>query len=102
MLRPRRSSQKWRDDVSDKLLTSTDAVGKLASIPVVVQIVNAVNNTPIARKVMDSVLGVHEDRVLPEYTSARFRGTARPGFVVSREARQSRARQGGDSSPPVT
>ena len=62
----------------DKLLTSTDAVGRLASIPVVVQIVNAVNKAPVARKMMDSVLGVHEDRELPEYTSARFRATARP------------------------
>jgi Fe-S oxidoreductase len=62
----------------DRLLTSTDAVGKLASIPVVVQMVNAVNKTPAARKVMQSVLGVHKDRVLPEYTSAGFRKTARP------------------------
>jgi Fe-S oxidoreductase len=68
----------------DKLLTSTDAVGKLASIPVVVQVVNAVNKTPAARKVMDALLGVHRDRELPEYTSARFRGSARPdsGFPV--------------------
>jgi glycerol-3-phosphate dehydrogenase subunit C len=62
----------------DKLLTSTDALGKLASIPVVVQIVNAVNKAPAARQVMQAVLGVHKDRVLPEYTSARFRGTAQP------------------------
>ncbi|MEO8007264.1 MAG: heterodisulfide reductase-related iron-sulfur binding cluster, partial [Betaproteobacteria bacterium] len=62
----------------DKLLTSTDAVGKLASIPVVVQVVNAVNKMPATRKVMDSLIGVHKDRELPEYTSARFRKTARP------------------------
>jgi glycerol-3-phosphate dehydrogenase subunit C len=62
----------------DKLLTSTDAVGKLASIPVVVQVVNAANKSRIARKVMESVLGVHKDRVLPEYSSARFRSHAKP------------------------
>ncbi len=62
----------------DKLLTSTDAVGKLASIPVVVQVVNAVNKSRTARKVMDSVLGVHKDRVLPEYSSTRFRNHAKP------------------------
>ncbi|HWH49414.1 MAG TPA: heterodisulfide reductase-related iron-sulfur binding cluster [Burkholderiales bacterium] len=62
----------------DKLLTSTDAVGKLASIPVVVTFVNAVNKTKAARKVMESVLGVHKDRVLPEYSSARFRSNANP------------------------
>jgi len=61
----------------DKLLSSTDALGKLASIPVVVQMVNTVNRTPAARKVMESTLGIHKDRVLPEYTSAKFRSKAR-------------------------
>jgi glycerol-3-phosphate dehydrogenase subunit C len=62
----------------DKLLSSTDLVGKLASIPVVVQAVNAANRTPAIRKAMDKVLGVHADRVLPEYDSAKFRSTAKP------------------------
>jgi len=62
----------------DKLLSSTDAMGKLASIPVVVQVVNAVNRNSAARGLMDSMLGVHKDRVLPEYDSAKFRGTSRP------------------------
>ena len=62
----------------DKLLSSTDAVGKLASIPVVVEIVNKVNRTPVARKLMDDVLHIHKDRLLPEYDSARFRSTAKP------------------------
>ncbi|MFN9389042.1 MAG: heterodisulfide reductase-related iron-sulfur binding cluster [Betaproteobacteria bacterium] len=62
----------------DKLLSSTDALGKLASIPVVVQAVNAVNKTPATRKVMDSVLGIAAERQLPEYDSAKFRSTARP------------------------
>ena len=62
----------------DRLLSSTDALGKLASIPVVVQMVNAANRTAPLRKVMDSVLGIHKDRVLPEYDSAKFRSTALP------------------------
>jgi glycerol-3-phosphate dehydrogenase subunit C len=68
--------QKGKFTFRDKLLSSTDAVGKLASIPVVVQIVNAVNRTPAARKAMQSVLGIHKDRHLPEYQSATFRKTA--------------------------
>ena len=52
----------------DRLLSSTDAVGKLASIPVVAQTVNAVNRTPLARKMMDTALGIHQDRQLPEYS----------------------------------
>src|SRR5574341_986856 len=39
----------------DRLLTSTDALGKLAAIPVVVQAVNAVNRSASARKLMRSV-----------------------------------------------
>ena len=61
----------------DKLLSSTDALGKLASIPVVVQVVNAANKNSAARSLLDSALGVHKDRVLPEYDSAKFRATAR-------------------------
>jgi len=62
----------------DRLLSSTDAVGKLATIPVVVQMVNAANKAPAARGLMQGMLGVHKDRVLPEYAGARFRGNARP------------------------
>jgi glycerol-3-phosphate dehydrogenase subunit C len=62
----------------DRLLTSTDAVGKLATIPVVVQFVNAANKSSLARGLMQKALGVHKDRVLPEYTGARFRSHARP------------------------
>jgi len=70
--------RKGETSFRDKLLSSTDAMGKLASIPVVVQMVNAVNKTPPLRKAMDSVLGIHKDRVLPEYDSAKFRSTATP------------------------
>lgn len=62
----------------DKVLSSTDAVGKLASIPVVVQTVNAINRSKATRKLMQTTFGVHKDRVLPTYTSATFRRTARP------------------------
>jgi glycerol-3-phosphate dehydrogenase subunit C len=62
----------------DKLLSSTDLMGKLATIPVVVQAVNAMNNTPAVRKIMDSTLGIHADRKLPEYTTDKFRANAKP------------------------
>lgn len=61
----------------DRLLSSTDAMGKLASIPVVVEVVNAANRAPAVRKVMDRMLGIHADRELPEYDSAKFRKTAK-------------------------
>ena len=68
----------------DRLLSSTDALGKLASIPVVVQMVNAVNHNGVTRAVMDTTLGIHRERILPTYTSATFRKHATPndGFPV--------------------
>lgn len=57
----------------DKLLTSTDTVGSLAGIPVVSQAVNAVNKNKTARKAMESVLGVHQNAIVPEYHSNTLR-----------------------------
>jgi Fe-S oxidoreductase len=62
--------------IRDQLLSSTDAMGRLATIPVVVQFVNAANKTGVIRGVMEKALGVHQDRVLPEYASTKFRGSA--------------------------
>jgi glycerol-3-phosphate dehydrogenase subunit C len=58
-----------KDDVKkrDKLITSTDKVGKLASIPIVVNVVNAANKNTAVRKVLDSQLGIHQDAVIPAY-----------------------------------
>ena len=57
----------------DRILTSTDNIGKLAGIPVVAQIVNASNKTGVGRKLLDKVLGVHPDAILPEYHSSTLR-----------------------------
>jgi len=52
-----------------KVLSSTTTVGKLASIPVVVQAVNALNNTAPMRNLLDKTLGVHPSAVIPSYNS---------------------------------
>jgi Fe-S oxidoreductase len=57
----------------DRILTSTDTVGKLAGIPVVAQVVNAVNKIKPTRKVLEAMLGVHADARLPEYHSNTLR-----------------------------
>ncbi|GAO35510.1 Fe-S oxidoreductase [Sulfuricella sp. T08] len=57
----------------DLILTSTDAVGNLAGIPVVAQVVNAANRFGPTRKVLEAVLGVHADAKLPEYHSNTLR-----------------------------
>lgn len=71
------SYKKHGAGLRDKLLSSTDAVGKIAAIPGVTQIVNTLNKTPVARKLMDSALGIHAERKLPEYTTRKFRSNAR-------------------------
>jgi glycerol-3-phosphate dehydrogenase subunit C len=68
--------RKGRTRFRDRLLTSTDRLGRLATIPVVVQMVNKANAMPSARKVMDKVLGVAAGAQLPPYAGARFRDSA--------------------------
>ena len=62
----------------EKLLSSTDALGKLATIPVVVQTTNVITQTPAIRKVFSKTIGIHPDRKLPKYTTQKFRTHARP------------------------
>lgn len=57
----------------DRILTSTDAVGRLAGIPVISQAVNAANGTKLFRKVLDKTLGVHPDAIVPQYHSDTLR-----------------------------
>ena len=62
--------------LKDKILANTDAVGKLASIPVVTQFTNALNKSSVARGVMESTLGVDRNAWVPEYAGATFRSNA--------------------------
>jgi glycerol-3-phosphate dehydrogenase subunit C len=76
MLRAKAIKFKKGIKVRDRLLSSTDAMGKLAAIPVVAQTVNALNKNSLARAGMQAVLGVHNDRELPPYAPRRFRSGA--------------------------
>jgi Fe-S oxidoreductase len=76
MLRAKAIKFKTGVKFRDRLLSSTDAMGKLAAIPVVAQTVNAVNNFKPARAAMQAVLGVHKDRQLPPYAPRKFRSAA--------------------------
>ena len=57
----------------EKFLASTDVHGQFAGIPIVVDVVNAVNKTKTMRKAMDSQLGVHPDAWRPTLADQRFR-----------------------------
>ncbi len=56
----------------DRVLTSTDAVGRLAGIPIVTQVVNAANRNGAARALLQSALGVDARAHLPAYHSRTF------------------------------
>ncbi len=53
----------------DRLLTNTDTMGKLAGIPIIVNVVNASNKNSVARKLLDKTLEVHPQALLPQYHS---------------------------------
>jgi glycerol-3-phosphate dehydrogenase subunit C len=57
----------------DRLLTSTDAVGRFAGIPVVAGVVNAVNGSKTGRRLLEKVLDVHRDAILPRYHGKSLR-----------------------------
>src|SRR5512139_3656381 len=53
----------------DRVLSSTDAVGKLAGIPVVAPIVNTMNKNGAFRAQLEKLFGVHASAKLPEFHS---------------------------------
>ena len=66
-----------------RFLASTDVHGSFAGIPIVVQTINAVNRTRLARKAMDTALGVHPEAWMPELATQRFRwGAAKSSVPV--------------------
>ncbi len=68
---------------AEQFLASTDVHGSFAGIPIVVQAANAINKTKPARKVMESVLGVHQDAWLPELATKKFRSVAKPSAITT-------------------
>jgi len=70
----------------DKVMSSTDALGKLASIPVVVQFVNAANKNATVRKLMEQTLGVDAKAWVPQYATPTFRHSAGDSSVSSGKA----------------
>ncbi len=70
MLRAKAAAHKRGETkTSAKILSSTNAVGKLSTIPVVVQAVNALNRSSGGRKLLEKTLGVDQRARVPTYTS---------------------------------
>jgi hypothetical protein len=79
----------------DRFLTGTDRLGKLATIPVVVQTVNKINTTPSTRGVMEKVLGVakkRDCRLTPKSVFARRSARRRRGRCETERGRPARWR----------
>ena len=51
----------------DRMLTNTGATGRIASLPLVVNLVNAGNRQPALRRVMEKTLGIAAEAKLPEF-----------------------------------
>jgi len=69
----RATGGRWRD----KLLSSTDGLGRFAGIPIVTQAVNAVNRSAPGRIGAEHLLGVDRKAWRPEYAARKFRSDAR-------------------------
>ncbi|MCC6195530.1 MAG: Fe-S oxidoreductase [Burkholderiales bacterium] len=80
----RAKAKKFRDGgarMRDKLLSGTDRLGKLATLPVVVKVVNAVNRMPAARRMMQATLGVAAEAALPPYAEQPLRDHLPPSVA---------------------
>ncbi len=94
-VRTRAEGLGWRE----RTLAATDTVGSLAGIPVVSEIVNAVNHSAAGRALLQKVLGVERSAPLPEYHSrtarkrlAHLGTTADPPAGEARPTPQTRGR----------
>jgi len=83
--RNRKQGESWRN----KALAATDTVGSLAGIPVVAEVVNAVNGSSWGRALLEKTLGVDRTAPVPTYhsRSARKRldrlGTTQSGSAAA-------------------
>jgi len=57
----------------DKVLTSTDLVGRFCGIPIVAPTINAVNKIAPVRKLLEGVVGIHSEAWLPEFSGKSLR-----------------------------
>lgn len=74
MLRAKAVKTKTRKPkLRDRLLSSTDALGKLVSVPVIAPTANAVNGNKTLRKGLEQVAGIHHAAWLPRYDSKPLR-----------------------------
>src|SRR6516162_8459839 len=69
----------------NRALAATDTVGKLAGIPVIVELVNAVNRSSAGRAVLEKALGVDRTAPVPTYHSRTARKRLTPQVGTTRQ-----------------
>ena len=79
--------------LKERILTSTDAVGRLATIPLVDVTVNACNNNGIFRRALEGILGVHREAPLPTYHAKTLRKRFAAQEVLSADPSQETRRK---------
>ena len=81
VLRRRERGTSWRE----RVLSSTDAMGKVAGVPGVAAILNTLNRWRWSRKLLEWLLKVHRDAVLPRYRNPTLRKRQRLRLRQGRE-----------------
>ncbi|HYL03769.1 MAG TPA: heterodisulfide reductase-related iron-sulfur binding cluster [Steroidobacteraceae bacterium] len=82
----------------ERALAATDVVGRLAGIPVVAEVVNAVNATAAGRLLLEKTLGVDRTAPIPKYHAR----SARARLAPLGTARSPAQRASGASAPQPT
>jgi glycerol-3-phosphate dehydrogenase subunit C len=83
-----------RTKLRDKIITSTDRIGSFASIPIVANVVNAVNTNKQMRALLQGAIGIAADARLPAYHSQTLNKRTRRHKVDQSEAVASDKTQG--------
>jgi Fe-S oxidoreductase len=77
----RAKAVKFREEgarLRDRVLTSTDTVFRMTSIPLVDVTVNAVNRNGTLRKALEAVAGIHREAPVPQFHSSTLRKQVKP------------------------
>jgi Fe-S oxidoreductase len=77
----RAKAVKFREEgarLRDRVLTSTDTVFGMTSIPLVDVTVNAFNGNATFRKALDSTMGIHREAPVPKFHSKTMRKQVKP------------------------
>jgi Fe-S oxidoreductase len=69
--------RKGEHNLRDRLLSNTRGLGSIAGIPVIAEIVNAVNGTKVGRKLLEATLGVDATAPIPKFHSTTGSSRAR-------------------------